>query len=539
MALSPWQTTGKSEFICINFPRKLGAVRLSKQIALPLIKSYNQCYSGSNMTNKENTQHRLILQRIAHQAMLDRGLVPDFPPDALLELEKIHEPAKRTEELQHDLRALLWCSIDNDDSRDLDQLTVAESMPEGQVKILVAVADVDALIKKQSALDDHARLNTTSVYTVAKTFPMLPEKLSTNLTSLNLDSDRLAIVIEMIIADDGSLLNSDIYPAVVRNYAKLAYNSVAAWLDGKGPMPHEVSAIKDLDVNIQLQDRTAQKLKALRHLHGALDLETVQAHPIFEGDELKNLEAEKKNRAKEIIEDFMIAANSVTARYLATKKFASLRRVVRTPKRWDRIVELAAEHGSKLPKEPDAKALEQFLVAAKSADPIRFPDLSLSVIKLMGPGEYTVEIPGENVAGHFGLAVKDYTHSTAPNRRYPDLITQRLLKAAIGGYPSPYEDSELDALAKHCTEEEDAATRVERQVTKSAAAILLESKIGEQFDAIVTGVSEDATWVRLLNLPVEGRLQSGFEGMDIGHKLRVQLISTNVERGYIDFSRVK
>jgi len=411
-------------------------------------------------------------------------------------------------------------------------------MPNGAVKVLVAIADVDAVVKKQSVLDDHARQNTTSVYTVAETFPMLPEKLSTDLTSLNFESDRLAIVIEMIIAGDGSLQSSDIYEATVRNRAKLAYNSVAAWLDGNGPMPQGIGAVKGLDENIRLQDSVAQKLKSLRHLNGALDLETIEARPVFDGDELKDMEAEKKNRAEEIIEDFMIAANGITARYLAAKKVTSLRRVVRIPKRWDRIIELAAERGTTLPTEPDSKALEQFLVSAKAADPLRFPDLSLSVVKLMGAGEYVVELPGSSVAGHFGLAVKDYSHSTAPNRRFPDLITQRLLKAAMAGRSQPYENDELESLAKHCTEEEDAATKVERQVTKSAAAMLLESRIGEQFDAIVTGASDKGTWVRLLHPPVEGRLESGFEGMDVGHELRVQLLRTDVERGYIDFKKV-
>jgi exoribonuclease-2 len=411
-------------------------------------------------------------------------------------------------------------------------------MPNGAAKVLVAIADVDALVKKQSVLDDHARQNTTSVYTVAETFPMLPERLSTDLTSLNYESDRLAIVIEMAIAGDGSLQSSDLYGATVRNRAKLAYNSVAAWLEGNGPMPQEISTVKGLDENLRLQDRVAQKLKALRHLHGALDLETIEARPVFDGDELKDLEADNMNRAKDIIEDFMIAANGVTARYLASKKVTSLRRIVRIPKRWDRIVELAAERGSMLPKEPDAKALEQFLVSAKAADPLRFPDLSLSVVKLMGPGEYVVQLPGGSVAGHFGLAVKDYAHSTAPNRRYPDLITQRLLKAAVAGRSRPYENDELEALAKRCTEAEDEAKKVERQVTKSAAAILLESRIGEQFDAIVTGASDKGTWVRLLHPPIEGRLESGFKGLDVGHRLRVQLIRTDVERGYIDFKRV-
>jgi exoribonuclease-2 len=489
------------------------------------------------MTNTQDKQHRAILKSIAHRVMLERGLLPDFSLQALAELDAIHGPATRTEESPFDLTKLLWCSIDNDDSRDLDQLTVAEALPGGAVKILVAIADVDAVVKKQSALDNHARHNATSVYTAAEIFPMLPEKLSTNLTSLNYEADRLAIVIEMIIARDGSLERSNLYRAAVRNRAKLAYNGVAGWLEGNGPMPRGIDSVEGLDENLRLQDQAAQKLKALRHVHGALNLETIEARPVFDGDELKDLEAERKNRAKAIVEDFMIAANGVTARYLASKRFPSLRRVVRTPKRWDRIVELASEHGFTLPQKPDSKALEQLLVSAKAADPIRFPDLSLCVIKLLGAGEYVVELPGGSTAGHFGLAVRDYTHATAPNRRYPDLITQRLLKAAIEGRSPPYENDELEALAKRCTEEEDAAKKVERQVGKSAAAMLLESRIGERFNAIVTGASDQGTWVRLFHPPIEGKLVSGFKGMDVGHRVRVQLVHTDVERGYIDFKR--
>ena len=490
------------------------------------------------MTNTNDRQHRSILQKIAHRVMKERGFYPEFSPQALAELDAIHGPATRAEDSTRDLRGLLWCSIDNDDSRDLDQLTAAEAMPGGGAKILVAIADVDALVKKHSAIDDHARQNTTSVYTAAETFPMLPEKLSTDLTSLNPESDRLAIVVEMVLAGDGSLQSSDLYAAAVRNRAKLAYNSVAAWLEGREPMPQEIGAVKGLDENLRLQDSTAQKLKALRRLHGALDLETIEARPVFVGEELKDLEAEKSNRAKDIIEDFMIAANGVTARYLASQNLPSLRRVVRVPKRWSRIVELAAARGATLPREPDSKALDQFLISAKAADPLRFPDLSLSVIKLLGAGEYVVELPGGAAEGHFGLAVKDYAHSTAPNRRYPDLITQRLLKAALARRSTPYGNDELEALAKHCTEAEDAANKVERQVTKSAAALLLRSRIGEKFYAIVTGASDKGTWVRLLQPPVEGRLTNGYEGLDVGQSLRVQLANTDVELGHIDFKRV-
>ncbi len=471
--------------------------------------------------------------------MIERGLLPDFSPQALAELDKIRGPATGADEPARDLRNLPWCSIDNDDSRDLDQLTVAEVMDGKTVKVLVAVADVDAVVRKGSAIDDHARRNTTSVYTAAEIFPMLPEKLSTDLTSLNYGTDRLAIVIEMAVAEDGSLQDSGIYGAAVRNHAKLAYNSVAAWLEGSAPMPVGIGAVEGLDENLRTQDRVAQGMKNFRHVHGALSLETIEARAVFDADELRDLAVEKKNRAKDIIEDFMIAANGVTARYLSSKMFPSLRRVVHTPKRWDRIMELASDAGFELPPEPDSMALERFLLKAKTADPLRFPDLSLCVIKLLGAGEYTVEFPGGSVEGHFGLAVKDYTHSTAPNRRYPDIITQRLLKAALSQHPVPYEKDELEALGKHCTEEEDAVKKVERRVEKSAAAMLLEPRTGERFDAIVTGAAPKGTWVRLLNPPVEGKLVEGFEGVDVGHRIRVQLIHADVEHGFIDFKRVE
>jgi len=484
----------------------------------------------------EKRQHT-ILQRIARQAMLERGLLPDFSREALAELDRIPDPATLAWTKARDLRELPWASIDNDDSRDLDQLTAAENLPGGAVKILVAIADVDALVKKGSAIDGHARQNTTSVYTAAQIFPMLPEKLSTDLTSLGFHEDRPAVVIEMVVNAEGSLQDSEIYQAVVHNKAKLAYNSVAVWLEGNGPMPEPIKAVEGLDANIRTQDLVAQKLKAFRHEHGALDLETIEAKAVFDNEVLQDLEADTKNRARELIEDFMILANGVTARYLAARRIPSLRRVVRSPKRWERIVEVAANSGFRLPPTPDPKELARFLTIRKAADPLRFPDLSLTIVKLMGAGEYAVELPGEEGVGHFGLAVRDYTHSTAPNRRFPDLITQRLLKAALSGSPSPYGTDELTELARHCTEQEDDANKVERQVGKSAAAMLLESRIGERFDAIVTGDSEKGTWVRIFHPPVEGRLIQGHEGVDVGHRIRVQLVHTDVERGYIDFKK--
>ncbi|MHB8072001.1 MAG: RNB domain-containing ribonuclease [Candidatus Cryosericum sp.] len=485
----------------------------------------------------QDTQHRTILQRIAHRVMLERGLLPDFSEEVIAEVGALKEPAFAEERSARDLRELLWCSIDNNDSLDLDQLTVAASLPGGQVKVLVATADVALLVGDGTAIDGHARHNTTSVYTAAEKFPMLPDKLSTDLTSLNQDEDRMAIVVDMVLDENGKLKSSDVYRAIVRNHAKLTYSSVGAWLEGTGPMPDAVTAVPGLADNLRMQDAAAQDLKVLRQSMGALSLQTIQSRPVFEGDVIRGLEVELKNRATELIENFMIAANGVTVRFLASRKFPCIRRVVHTPKRWDRIIEVAAEQGVQLPIEPDAKALEDFLVEQKKAHPETFPDLSLTIIKLLGPGEYVAQAPGEGAEGHFGLAVRDYTHSTAPNRRYPDLITQRLLKATLGNAPVPYAFDDLAALATHCTEQEDAANKTERQVEKSAAALLLQSRIGEQFDAIVTGASPKGTWVRLFTVPVEGRVVQGFEGLDVGHRTRVQLMSVDVDRGFIDFRR--
>jgi exoribonuclease-2 len=487
------------------------------------------------MTTPDGTRSRDLLQAIAGRVMLARGLAPEFTAAAISELDAIRAPAATVDTGARDLRSLLWCSIDNDDSKDLDQLSVAEGQPGGATKLLVAIADVTSVVAQGSALDAHARQNTTSVYTAARIFPMLPEKLSTDLTSLNLDADRLAIVIEMVFAADGSLATSAIYPASVRNRAKLAYNGVAAWLDGAAPVPAAIGAVAGLAENIKLQQRVTSQLAGLRHQHGALSLETHQIRPVFTGAILTGLEVDTPNSAKRLIEDLMVAANGVTARFLAAKQFPSIRRVVRVPKYWSRIAELAAEHGGTLPPEPDPRALEKFLVVAKGADPAGFPDLSLSVIKLLGAGEYVLELPGAPVVGHFGLALRDYSHSTAPNRRFPDVITQRLLKAALAGRPPPYSNGELALLATHCTQQEDAAKKVERQVEKSAAAMLLGSSIGQIFDATVTGVTDRGTWVRLAQPPVEGKLDSGPAGLQVGDRLRVKLVSTNVELGFIDF----
>jgi len=478
------------------------------------------------------------LRAIAHKAMIDRGLEPDFPPATQLQLKSIPGPAHETGKGIRDLKALLWCSIDNDNSKDLDQLTVAEKLPEGRVKISVAIADVDALVKRKSPIDQHAAHNTTSVYTAAQIFPMLPERLSTDLTSLGENEDRLAMVVEMIIAADGSIQTSEVYRAVVRNRAKLAYNSVAAWMDGKGSIPEKVARVKGLDDNLRLQDQVAKVLKAVRYRLGALDFESLEPQAVLADGKVVDLRLERQNRAQDLIADFMIATNGVTARFLEKQGSPVLQRIVRSPERWDRIRHVAQGFGDPLPVQPDSKALAEFLSRRRQADPLHFPDLSLTIVKLMGPGEYVLQTPGQESTGHFGLAVNDYSHSTAPNRRFPDLITQRLLKATLAGESLPYSLPELTVLASHCTEQEDAAKKLERQMRKSAAAQMLAVHIGETFDAIVTGASDKGTWVRLLKPPAEGRVVKGHEGIDVGDQVKVQLLSTNVERGFIDFERV-
>ncbi len=488
--------------------------------------------------------NRHDLEAIAERVMRDRGLLPDFSPEAQAEARRLAAgpriaPGTAPDDGPpvRDQADLLWLSIDNDDTRDMDQLSVAEAGKDGAIRIRVAIADVSASVPPGSAIDEHAHHNTTSVYTAARTFPMLPLELSTDVTSLVQDQDRLAMVVDMQVLPDGSVGSSELYRARVRNRAKLAYHSVGAWLEGQGPLPAVAAAVPGIDAQLRLHDKAAQQMRQLRHQHGALTLETLEARPVFSNGTLTDLTVDPRDRAMELIEDLMIAANTATAQYLDTHGQVSLRRMVRTPKRWPRLVDLASQHGGHLPAEPDAVALEAFLEERRKADPERFPEVSLAVVKLLGPGEYVVDLPGQPPPGHFGLAVRDYTHATAPNRRYPDLVTQRLLKAALTGRPSPYSLDDLNALAIHCTESEDAANKVERQIVKSAAAILLEKRIGEQFDAIVTGASEKGTWVRIAHPLVEGRLDRGAAGLDVGDRVRVRLVSTDAERGFIDFVR--
>jgi VacB/RNase II family 3'-5' exoribonuclease len=438
-----------------------------------------------------------------------------------------------------DLRSLLWSSIDNDTSRDLDQLEVAEQLPDGTMKILVAIADVDAFVPKGSPIDQQAAEQTTTVYTGVRTFPMLPEPLSTAITSLQEGANKLAVVIEFVVGTDGHIHSSTVYRGVVRNTGQLTYNAVGAWLEDRGPAPPKVAVSPDLQAQLRLQDAAAQALRNERYRHGALTIETIETRPVVLDDQVVRIETQERNRATELIEDFMIASNEVVARLLDARSVSSIRRVVKTPHRWDRIVALAATLGGRLPATPDSKALNDFLIARKSADPDHFADLSLAVIKLMGPGEYVLERPGDPEQGHFGLAVGDYTHSTAPNRRFADLVTQRLVKAVLADQPPPYTDDELRAVAASCTSRADAARKVERDMTKRIAAIAMSGRIGEIFDAIVTGVTAHGTFVRVLHPHVEGLLAQGQQGADVGDRLRVTLIRTDIEHGFIDFARAK
>jgi exoribonuclease-2 len=478
------------------------------------------------------------LQAVAKDLMRQHGFNPDFPPAVQQQLAQLrsHPPAVAPGASVPDLRKLLWSSIDNDTSRDLDQIEVADRLPNGNMKIFVGIADLDAFIPKQSAIDQHAASETTTVYAGIRNFPMLPEELSCGKTSLLENQDRLSVVIEFVVDDNGHVTSSDVYPAIVRNRAQLQYNSVGAWLEGIGAAPAKVAASADLQAQLRLQNEVAQKLRTRRYENGALSLQTDESLPLVLNDQVVDVEQQQKNRATELIEDFMIAANGVVARML--EKVSSLRRIVKQPRRWDRIVQLAETYGEKLPSDPNSKALNDFLIKCKAADPDHFADLSLSVIKLIGPGEYVLERPGDPAFGHFGLAVQDYTHSTAPNRRFPDIVTQRLIKAVLAGTPNPYSDDELSAIAANCTAKENAARKVERGMSKRLAAIAIQSRIGALSDAIVTGVTPDGTFVRALELHVEGLLAQGQQGLDVGDKLRVKLIRTDVQHGFIDFERV-
>jgi VacB/RNase II family 3'-5' exoribonuclease len=478
------------------------------------------------------------LQAAARQAMLDNGFSPDFSPavqQQLVQLQNGQPPAAKQEDVR-DLRSLPWSSIDNDTSRDLDQIEVAERLADSNARVLVGIADVDALVAQNTPIDQHAARESTTVYTGVRNFPMIPEQLSTGATSLLEGADKLSVVIEFVANSQGELVSHSLYRALVRNRAQLTYDAVGAWLEGRGPAPAKVAASTDLQEQLRLQNEVAQVLKSARYRHGALNIDTIETHPIMVNEQVVDLKKQEKNHATELIEDFMIAANQSVAMTLESRKIPSIRRVVKTPARWDRMVELARQHGGNLPAQPDSKALNDFLQARKAADPDHFADVSLAVIKLMGPGEYVLERPGEPSPGHFGLAVQNYTHSTAPNRRFADIVIQRQVKAALQGGRSPYSEDELSAYALNCTQREDAARKVERAISKRIAAVCMSSRIGQMFDAIVTGVTQHGTFVRVLTPHVEGLLVHG-QGLDVGDKLRVKLVSADPIRGYIDFVR--
>ncbi len=477
------------------------------------------------------------LQAVARQVMIERGFQPDFPPPVLAQAAELQKEDNSVDDSHglRDLRSLLWSSIDNDTSKDLDQIEVAEQLSNGDVRILIGIADVDAKVRQQSPIDQHASLETTTVYTGVRNFSMIPEVLSTGITSLNEDQDRVAMIIEFVVSSSGELKSEDIYRALVRNQAQLTYSATGNWLAGTAEAPAKVATSVDLQAQINLQDAAAQALRKLRFENGALNIDTVEVRPVFLSDKSIDVVKQERNRASELIEDFMIAANGVVARRLL--QVSSIRRIVKTPERWDRIVALAAQNNFTLPPNPDSKALNDFLMQRKNDNPVTFADLSLSVIKLMGPGQYVLERPGDPEQGHFGLAVQDYTHSTAPNRRFADMVTHRILKAHLGQQPPPYSDPELESIANNCTTKEDAARKVERDVNKRIAAVAMQPHIGEQFQAVVTGASSKGTFVRILKPLVEGMLVQGAKGLDVGDTLTVKLIRTNVQNGFIDFAR--
>ena len=483
--------------------------------------------------NRENHNGHFDIHAAARRVLLAAKFEPDINDAARKQLDALTSPAPMPAGVR-DLRQLPWSSIDNTESRDLDQVEVAEALPDGSIKLIVGIADVDALVPKASPLDEHALANCTSVYTGIDVFPMLPEKLSTDLTSLNENTDRLAIAIETVVDKDGNVVSFDVYRAMVHNYAKLAYDTVGEWLGG-GQVPDKVNGNAVLSKQLKLQRDASQRLKAERLRNGALELETIEATPVAKDGRIVDLAVIHKNQARDLIEDFMIASNVAIAKFLEARGRSGIRRVVREPERWGRIVELAKRYGATLPTDPDSLALAKFLAERRAADPERFPDLSLSIVKLMGPGIYALDLPGKDPGGHFGLATHDYSHATAPNRRYADLVTQRLVKTALADQPAPYSNEELASVAARCTEREDAENKVERTIRKTAAALLLRDRIGETFDAIVTGVNDKGTFVRTIRPPAEGMVVRQHEGFDVGDRVRVKLVGADPNRGFIDF----
>jgi len=494
-------------------------------------------YQGERTTIICMKKHRKIdLRAIAWHAMEKYGFEPRFPDPVIEEVNALAEDLPAEGHSVQDLTMLLWSSIDNYDSLDLDQLEYCERKNHGEILVRIAIADVDSRIHKGSPTDRHAAHNGTSVYLGIVTFPMLPDRLSKGITSLLPGKDRKAIVIEYSVYPDGSFRPGGIYRALVSNKAKLVYEEVGSWLEGTGPVPESVGNVSGLREQILLQHETAQRLRHHRAQQGALDLETIEAEPVVEHGEVRDLVLQKKNPARNLIEEFMVAANGTMVAVLDNHGIPIIQRIVRVPKNWDGIVAAAAERGSHLPKKPDVKALAAFLLKEKERDPDRFPDLSLTIVKLMGAGEYAMLEPGAEPYGHFALAVTDYTHGTAPNRRYVDVIIQRLLKSYLDRSDSPYSSRELVSRAEWLTEREKGSKKAERFMRKAAAAVLLENRIGETFDAFVTGAAQKGTYVRLIAPPAEGRVVEGYEGLRVGQRIAVRLLRTDPYNGYIDFA---
>lgn len=465
--------------------------------------------------------HNHVLDKIVLEAMKERRLLPEFPVAVLREVAALKE--RPLPEKVKDLRSLYFVSIDNDDSKDLDQLTYAEGN-----HIYVAIADVDAYVKHGSAIDNYAKNNTTSIYTPTKMFPMLPLRLSNDLTSLNENVDRAAIVIELEVDERGQSSLVDLGLALVRNHKQLTYHRVSEWLNGILPWPSE-----ELKQQLILQDALAQKMLAYRTEQGALRFATTELRAILENGIAVGIKEREETRANRLIENFMIAANVGMTRYFINHNLFVLRRIVRVPKRWDRIVRLARELGTKLPSSPNVQALQEFLLREREKHPEQFHDLSLTIIKLIGRGEY---VASEKI-GHFDLALRDYAHTTAPNRRYPDLIMQRILKGHLEGRSKVISKAELAAIARRCTEKEGDVMKIERRMIKCAAAMVLLKQIGKRFAAIVTGASPKGTWVRLVDPPIEGKLTRNCKGVDVGDRLTVELLRVDVRQGHIDFGK--
>ena len=477
------------------------------------------------------------LDERARQAMRDNGFVAVFPQEVLDQVKALKENRQtQTNGSIQDFRNLLWSSIDNESSRDLDQIEYAEQLDNGDMRILVGIADVDALVPKDSPIDKFAAQNTVTVYTESEIFAMLPEDLSTGLTSLNENQDRLAIIVELVVKENGDVPGNNVYRGLVRNHAKLAYESVGAWLDENAPMPEKIANSPDLKAQILLQQKAADRLHEFRKAKGALEFESIESSAVVVNGQIRDIKSVEPNSARKIIENFMVAANVEMAEFLDNHNSLSLRRVVKTPERWDRIREVAADLGEDLPEQPDAQALAGFLDKRRAADPEHFPDLSLSIVKLIGAGEYVVQRPGEDGNGHFGLGVRDYAHSTAPNRRYPDIVVQRLVKAAIDGETAPYSEDELNAIAEQCNEQERAARKVERKMRKIVAATVMQNRVGQDFEAIVTGKTASGTFARILRPPVDGRIVKGEEDVRVGQKIEVKLLSADPRNGFIDFA---